>query len=143
MIHADVVMLAELSCTTILRGPLLLGGNRGAEAIMTTFPEPMGRHASRMRRDSISVPLHHHSIVQCQLMSGTWARLLAPGYVERAVWARSAAPDGLPLTGEDKHGVELSVQIHTPILLPFAPISFVFCTCFLPRSSATIHRHGR
>jgi hypothetical protein len=64
-------------------------------------------------------------------MSGTLAHLSAPGYVERAeraVWARSAAPDELSLVGEDKQGMESSVRIHTLILLPFAPISFVFCT---------------
>jgi hypothetical protein len=44
------------------------------------------------------------------------------------MWARSATPDGVPLAGEDKQGMELSVQIHTLILLPFALISVVFCT---------------
>jgi hypothetical protein len=117
-------------------------GIAGSEAIMTTFSEPMGRRASGMRGDSISAPLHHHFTVQCRLMKGTWARLSGPRYAERAVWARSAAPNGLPLAGEDKEGVEPSVRIHTPTLLPFAPISFVFCTCFPPRSSATVHRHG-
>jgi hypothetical protein len=38
---------------------------------MTTFPEPTGRCASRMRGDSVLAPLHHHFTVQCQLMSGT------------------------------------------------------------------------
>jgi hypothetical protein len=59
------------------------------------------------------------------------------------MWAQSAMPDGLPLAGEDKHGVKPSVRTHTLILLPLVPISFVFCTCFLPQSLATIHRHGR
>jgi hypothetical protein len=36
--------------------------------------------------------------------------------------------------------VEPCVRIHTLILLPFAHISFAFCTCFPPRSSATVHR---
>jgi hypothetical protein len=102
------------------------------ETIMTTFPKPTGRRAYGMRGDSVLVPLHHHFTVQCRLISETWARLSAPGHTERAVWARSTAPDGLPLAGEDKQGVEPSVWIHTPILLPFAPISFVFCTCFPP-----------
>jgi hypothetical protein len=110
---------------------------------MTTFPEPTVRCASEMRGDSVSAPLHHHFAVQCRLMSGTWARLSAPGCAERAVWAQSVAPDGLPLAGEDKQGVEPSVRIHTPILLPFVPISFIFCTCFSPRCLATVHRHGR
>jgi hypothetical protein len=57
-IRADVVMLTE---------PLLLRGGRycsagiaGPEAVMTTFPEPIGRRASGMRRDSVSASLHHH-----------------------------------------------------------------------------------
>jgi hypothetical protein len=66
-----------------------------------------------------------------RLTSGTLAHLSAPGYAERAVSARSAAPDRLPLVGEDKQGMEPSVRIHTPILLPFAPISFVFALVFL------------
>jgi hypothetical protein len=110
---------------------------------MTTFPEPMGRRAYVMRGDFVSATLHHHFIIQCRLLSGTCARLSATGYVEHAVWARRATPDGLPLAGEDKQGVEPSVWIHTPILLPFAPISFVFYTYFPPQSSATVHRHGR
>jgi hypothetical protein len=69
---------------------------------MTTFLEPSGRRASGMHGDSVSAPLHHHFPIQCRLMSETWACLSAPGYVERAVWARSAAPDGMPLAGEDK-----------------------------------------
>jgi hypothetical protein len=64
---------------------------------MTMFPELRGRRTSRMRGDSVSAPLHHHFAVHCQLMSGTWAYLSAPGYAERAVWARSTTPDGLPL----------------------------------------------
>jgi hypothetical protein len=110
---------------------------------MTMFHEPTGRRTSEMRGDSISVSLHHHSVVQCRLMSGTWACLSVPGYVERAVWAQSTVPDGLPLAGEDKQGVKPSVRIYTPILLPFAPISFIFCTCFSPRSSTIVHHHGR
>jgi hypothetical protein len=115
----------------------------GPEAIMTTIPELMGRCAYGMRGDSISTPLHYHFTIQCRLMSGTWAHLSEPGYAERAMWTRSAAPDGLPLAGEDKQGVEPSVRIHTPILLPFVPISFIFCTCFPSQSSAIVHRHRR
>jgi hypothetical protein len=74
---------------------------------------------------------------------GNLCPLVSAWYTERAVWAQSTAPDGLPLAGEDKQGVERSVRIHTPILVPFAPISFIFCSCFPPRSSATVHRHGR
>jgi hypothetical protein len=110
---------------------------------MTTIPEPTGHRAYGMRGDSVSVPLHHHFAVQCRLMSGTWARLSVPGYAERAVWAQSTTPDGLLLAGEDKQVVELSVRIPTPILVPFAPIFFVFCTSFPSQSSVTIHRHGR
>jgi hypothetical protein len=44
------------------------------------------------------------------------------------VWARSTVPDGLPLAGEDKQGMELNVWIHTPILLSFVSTSFVLCT---------------
>jgi hypothetical protein len=62
-------------------------GIAGPEAIMTTFPEPLVRRASRMCGDSISAPLHHYFAVQCRQMSGTWARLSAPGYTECAVWA--------------------------------------------------------
>jgi hypothetical protein len=68
---------------------------------MTTIPEPMRRRAYGMRGDSVSAPLHHHFVVQCRLMSGIWARLLASEYAECTVCARSAAPDGLPLAGED------------------------------------------
>jgi hypothetical protein len=50
------------------------------------------------------------------------------------VWAQCVAPDGLPLAGEDKQGVELSARIDTPILLPFAPISFVFCSSWFLHS---------
>jgi hypothetical protein len=83
----------------------------GPETILITIPEPTRRRAYGMRGDYVSAPLHHHFAVQCRLMSGTWAHLLAPGYAERAVWTRSAAPDGLPLTGEDKQGMEPSVRI--------------------------------
>jgi hypothetical protein len=54
---------------------------------MTTIPEPMGRRAYGMRGDSVLAPLHHHFAVQCQLMSGTWARLSVLGYAEHVVWA--------------------------------------------------------
>jgi hypothetical protein len=100
----------------------------GPEAIMTMTLESMGRCAYGMHGDSISAPLHHHFAIQCRLMSGTLAHLSAPGYVKRAVWVQSVVPDGLPLAGEDKPGMEPRVRIHTPILLPFASISFVFCT---------------
>jgi hypothetical protein len=69
---------------------------------MTTIPEPMGRRTYEMRGDSVSVPLHHLFTVQRRLTSGAWTHLSAPRYAERTVWARSATPDGLPLTGEDK-----------------------------------------
>jgi hypothetical protein len=69
---------------------------------MTTIPEPTGRHAYGMRGDSVSALLHHLFAVQRRLMSGAWTHLSAPGYAERVVWARSAAPDRLLLTGEDK-----------------------------------------
>jgi hypothetical protein len=113
------------------------------EAIMTMIPEPSGRLAYGMHGNSVSAPLHHHFTVQCQLMSGTLAHLSVPGYAERAVWVRCAVPDGPLLAGEDKQGMEPSVRIHTHILLLFAPISFVFCTCFPSQSLATVHRHGR
>jgi hypothetical protein len=109
---------------------------------MTTIPKPTGRRAYGMCGDSVYVPPHHHFVVQCRLMSGTWAHLSVSGYAERVVWARSATPDGLPLATEDKQEMELSVRIHTPILLPFAPITFVFCTSFPSQPSATVHRHG-
>jgi hypothetical protein len=72
------------------------------EVIMTTILEPTGRCAYGMRGDSVLVPLHHLFAVQCRLMSGTWTHLSVPGYAKRAMWARSAAPDELPLAGEDK-----------------------------------------
>jgi hypothetical protein len=87
-----------------------------------------------MHGDSISALLHHHLTVQCRLTSGSWAHRSVPGYAERTVGARSTASDGLPSAGEYKQGMELSIRIHTPILQPFAPISFVLCTCFPPRS---------
>jgi hypothetical protein len=127
-IRADVATLMKSSCTTVLRGPLLLSGSHGAQGNHDHDPRPTGRRAYGMRGDSVSAPLHHHFTVQCRLMSGTCARLSASGYAERVVRARSAAPDGLPLVGEDKQGLEPSVWIHIPILLPFAPISFIFCT---------------
>jgi hypothetical protein len=139
MIRVGIVMLVKLFCV----GRYCSAEIVGPEAIMTTILEPMGHRTYGMRGDSISAPVHHHFAVQCRLMSGTWAHLSAPGYVERAVWARSTAPDGLPLAREDKQGMEPSTRIHTPILLPSAPISFVFCTCFPSQSSATVCRHGR
>jgi hypothetical protein len=69
---------------------------------MTTIPEPTGRHAYELHGDSVLAPLHHLFVVQCRLMSGSWTHLPAPGYAEHTVWAQSATPDGLPLTGEDK-----------------------------------------
>jgi hypothetical protein len=87
-----------------------------------------------MHGDSVSALLHHHLTVQCRLTSGSWAHRSVPGYAERTVGARSTPPDGLPFAGEYKQGMELSIRIHTPILQPFAPICFVLCTCFPPRS---------
>jgi hypothetical protein len=110
---------------------------------MTTIPKAMGHCTYGIRGDSVPAPLHHHFTVQCRLMSETWARLSTPGYAERAVWAQSAVPDRLPLAGEDKQELEPSVWIHTPILLAFAPISFIFCSGFPSQSSAVVHRHGR
>jgi hypothetical protein len=69
---------------------------------MTTIPKPTGFRAYEMRGDFVSVPLLHLFVVQRRLMSGAWTHLSASGYAERMVWARSVAPDGLPLTGEDK-----------------------------------------
>jgi hypothetical protein len=69
---------------------------------MTTFPELTGCHAYGMRGDSVLVPLHHLFAAQRQLMSRAWTHLSAPGYAECVMWARSATPDGLQLTGEDK-----------------------------------------
>jgi hypothetical protein len=74
----------------------------GPEVIMTTIPEPMGLRAYGMHEDSISAPLLHLLIVQRRLISGAWTHLSASGYAEHAVWARSAAPDGVPLTWDDK-----------------------------------------
>jgi hypothetical protein len=93
----------------------------GPEVIMTMIPELMGLRAYGMHRDSVSAPFLHLLVVQRRLMSGAWTHLSASGYAEHTV----------------------CVRIHTPILLPFAPISFVFCTCFSPRSSTTVHHHGR
>jgi hypothetical protein len=100
----------------------------GPEAIITTILELTGHRAYGMCGDSVSSPLHHHFVVQCRLMSGTWAHLSVPGYAERVAWARSTASDGLPPAGEDKQGMEPSLRIHIPIFMPFAPISFVFRT---------------
>jgi hypothetical protein len=69
------------------------------------------------------------------LVSAWVCRVRGVGLKRRARWAVASRGGQM--------GVELSVRIHTPILLPFAPISYVFCTCFPPRSAATIHRHGR
>jgi hypothetical protein len=68
----------------------------GPEVITTMIPE------YGMRGDSVLVPLLHLFVVQRRLMSGAWTHLSASGYAERTVRARSAGPDGLPLTGEDK-----------------------------------------
>jgi hypothetical protein len=114
----------------------------GPEAIMTTVPEPSRHQAYGMRGDSISALLHNHFVAQRRLTSGTLAHLSVLGYAERTVWARSATPDGLSVAGEDTQGMEPSEQIQTPVLLPFAPISFVFCTCFPSKSLATISLHG-
>jgi hypothetical protein len=74
----------------------------GPNVIMITIPEPMGLRAYGIRGDSVSAPSLHLLVVQRRLMSGAWTHLSASGYAEHAVWARSAAPDGLPLTWEDK-----------------------------------------
>jgi hypothetical protein len=74
----------------------------GPEVIMTTIPEPTGLRAYGMCGDSVSAPLLHLLIIQHRLMSGAWTHLSVSRYAEHAVWARSAAPDGLPLTWEDK-----------------------------------------
>jgi hypothetical protein len=74
----------------------------GPELSMITTPEPTGLRAYGMRGDSILVPPLHLLVVQRQLMSGAWTHSSAPGYAEHTVWARSVAPDGLPLTWEDK-----------------------------------------
>jgi hypothetical protein len=107
---------------------------------MTTFPKPTGRRASRMRGDSVSAPLHHHFTIQCRVISGTWARLSTPGYAERAVWARSVAPNGLPLAGEDKWGWNRaygSIPLFSFLLYP-SPSSFalVFLHDLLSPSTA-------
>jgi hypothetical protein len=69
---------------------------------MTTIPEPTRHRTYGIRGESISTPLLHLFVVQCRLMSRAWTHLSAHGYAERAVWAQSAAHDGLLLTGEDK-----------------------------------------
>jgi hypothetical protein len=74
----------------------------GPEEIMITIPEPLGLRAYRMRGDSVSVLPLHCLVAQHRLMSGAWTHLSASGYAEHAMWARSAAPDGLLLTWEDK-----------------------------------------
>jgi hypothetical protein len=80
-------------CTTEITGP---------EVIMTTILKLMGHRAYGMRGDSVLASLHHLFVFQCRLMSGAWTHLSVPGYAKRAVWARNAAPDGLPLAGEEK-----------------------------------------
>jgi hypothetical protein len=90
---------------------------------MTTIPEHTG-----CAGHFVSALLHHHFTIQCRLMSKTRVHLSAPGYAERAMWARSVVPDGLPLAGEDKQGMEPNIWIHTPIHLSFVSISFVLCT---------------
>jgi hypothetical protein len=74
----------------------------GPEVIMTTIPEPMGLRTYGMRGDSVSASLLLLFAIQRRLMSGAWTHLSASGYAERAVQARSTAPDGLPLTADDK-----------------------------------------
>jgi hypothetical protein len=69
---------------------------------MIMILEPTGLRAYGMRGDSVSAPLLHLLVVQRRLMSGVWTHLSASGYVEHVVWARGTAPDGLPLTWEDK-----------------------------------------
>jgi hypothetical protein len=74
----------------------------GPEVIMIMIPEPTRLRAYGMREDSISALPLHLLVKQRRLMSGAWTHLSASGHVEHAVWVRSAAPDGLPLTWEDK-----------------------------------------
>jgi hypothetical protein len=74
----------------------------GPKVIMTTIPKPSGLRAYGVHGDSVLAPLLHPFVVQHRLMSGAWTHLSASRYAEHAVWARSAAPDGLPLTREDK-----------------------------------------
>jgi hypothetical protein len=69
---------------------------------MIMILELIGLRAYEMRGDSVSVPLLHLLVIQHRLMSGAWTHLSASGYAEHMVWARSTAPDGLPLTWEDK-----------------------------------------
>jgi hypothetical protein len=91
LIRGDPRFVRTLQCSRNRHAPQFRVGRycsagiAGPEAIMTTIPEPTGRRAYGMRGDSVLAPLHHHFIVQCRLMSGTWARFSAPGYAERAV----------------------------------------------------------
>jgi hypothetical protein len=91
--HHATQFLVGRYCSTEIMAP---------EVIMTTIPKPMGRRAYRMHGDFVSAALHHLFTIQRRLTSRAWTHLSAPGYAERVVWARSTAPDGLPLTGEDK-----------------------------------------
>jgi hypothetical protein len=50
---------------------LLRSESHGPEAIMTTIPESTGRRTTEVVRHFISVPLHHHFVIQHRLMSGT------------------------------------------------------------------------
>jgi hypothetical protein len=108
LIRGDPRFARTLRCSQNRHAPQFLMGRyclaeiAGPEVIMTTIPESMRLCAYGMRRDSVSAPLLHLSVVQRRLMSRAWTHLSASGYAERAVWARSAAPDGLPLIGEDK-----------------------------------------
>jgi hypothetical protein len=52
----------------------------GAEAIVTTIPEPTGRRAYGMCGAFHFCATTPPFTIQCQLMSGTWPPLSAPGY---------------------------------------------------------------
>jgi hypothetical protein len=101
-IHADIAMLVEPSSAAVPCGPLLHNEIHRARGNHDHNPRTDGTPriwGARGFRFSITAPPFHRLV---PMMCGAWAHLLAPGYAERAVWARSAAPNGLPLTGEDK-----------------------------------------
>jgi hypothetical protein len=101
-IHMDVAMLMEPSRAVAPRGPLLLSGNRGARVNhdhdSRTDRTPRIRDARGFCFSATAPPSHHPASTD----ERAWTHLSASGYAEHMTWARSIAPDGLPLTWEDK-----------------------------------------
>jgi hypothetical protein len=142
MIRADIAMLAEPSRVAVPRGPLLLSGNCGARGNHGHVPRTDGTPRTwdtwGFRFSAATPPSHRPVPTDKRVLGppvGAWVcGVHGGGMKHRARWAVAYR--------EYKQGMEPSVWIYTPILLPFASISFVLCTSFPSYPSATVHRHG-